>query len=53
MQVKYKGPFFPGIELVFDGFGVAVDCIDRFEPSQRPTLQISLPAIYRMLGKLD
>ncbi len=44
---------YPGIEVVFDGFGVVVDCIDRFETSQRPTLHVALPTIYRMLAKID
>ncbi len=44
---------YPGIEAVFDGFGVVVDCIHRFETSQRPTLHVPLPTIYRMLAKLD
>ncbi len=44
---------FPGIETAFDGFGVVVDCIDRFETSQRPTLHVALPTIYRMLAKID
>ena len=43
---------YPGIEGRFDGFGIAVDCIDRFETSLRPTLLIALSEIYRMARKL-
>ncbi len=33
---------YPDIETIFDEFGVALDCIDRFETSERSTLQIAL-----------
>ena len=42
----------PAIEAVFDAFGV-VDCIEWFEVSQRPTIHIALPHIFRMMYKLD
>ena len=44
---------YPGIEALFDGFGIVVDCIERFETSQRPTMHIALPSIYRMIQKLE
>ncbi len=44
---------FSGIKAVFDGFGVLVDCIERFESSERPTLHIALPTVYRILEKFD
>lgn len=37
---------FLGIEAMFDAFGVAVDCIERFETLKRPTLYIKLPVMY-------
>ena len=43
----------PAIEAVFNAFGVVVDCIERFEVSQRPTIHIALPLIFRMMQKLD
>ena len=33
----------PRIEVIFDGFGVVVGCIERFEVSNRPTILIALP----------
>ena len=41
-----------GVEAIFDGFGVVVDCIERIETSYRPTMHIALPIIYGMLQKL-
>ena len=41
------------IEAIFDGFAIVVDCIERFETSQRPTLQITLPSLYKIFCKLD
>ena len=43
---------YPGIEAVFDAFGVVVDCIERFETLYRPTMHIAIPMIRRMLQKL-
>ena len=42
-----------GIEPIFDGFGIVVDCIEPFETSKPPTLQIALPILYTMFRKLD
>ncbi len=44
---------YPGIEAIFDVFGVVVDCIERFETSSRPTTHIALPILYRMLQTLE
>ncbi len=44
---------YPGIEAIFDAFGIVVDCIERFEISLRATLHIALPAEYHMMQKLD
>ncbi len=44
---------YPVIEAIFDAFGIVVDCIEHFETSLRPTLHIGLPAVYRMMQKLD
>ena len=44
---------YQGIGALFDGFGIVVDCIERFETSQRPTMQISLPYICRMIQKIE
>ena len=43
---------YTGIEAIFDAFGVAVDCIERFKASYRPTMLVVLPMIYRTLQKL-
>ena len=32
----------PGIEAVFDAFGIVVDSIERFETALRPSLHIAL-----------
>ncbi len=42
---------YPEIEAILDAFGVVVDCIKRFETSERPTMHVTLPFIYRMLQK--
>ena len=44
---------YPGIEAIFDGFGIVVYCIERFETSQRPTMHVALPSMYRMIQKLE
>ncbi len=44
---------YPGIEAVFDEFGVLGDYIECFKSSKRPTLHIKLPTVYRILEKLD
>lgn len=38
---------YPGLEAIFEGFGLSFDCITRFEASNRPTLQISLHIFFR------
>ena len=44
---------YPGVEAIFDGFGVVVNCIEKLETSTRPTLQVALPLIYLMISSLD
>ena len=44
---------YPGIEAIFDGFGIVADWIERFETFQRPTLLIAPPSLYKMFHKLD
>ena len=43
---------YPGIEAIFDVFGV-VNCIERFELSNRPTIHIALSMLNRLFQKLD
>ena len=38
---------------IFHVFGIVLDCLERFETSQRSTLQIALPSLYKMFHKLD
>ncbi len=40
---------YPGIDAIFDAFGITADYIERFETALRPTLHIALPTIHRML----
>ncbi len=44
---------YPGVEAVFDAFGIAVDCTDRFETPLRPMIHIALPTIYQMLRNFN
>ena len=44
---------YPAIEAVFDAFGGFLDCIEQFEVSQRPTIQIALPLIFQIMRKLQ
>ncbi len=44
---------YPCIESIFDSFGIVVHCIERFEASLRPTSHIAMPAVYRIMQKLD
>ena len=43
---------YPGIEAVFDAFGIVVDCTERFEVSKRPIIHIALPFIFQMMRKI-
>lgn len=43
---------FPGVEAIFDGFGVIVDCSTRLEAAQKQTIHISFPTVYRVRQKL-
>ncbi len=38
---------YPGIEAVFDAFGIVVDCIDRFQTALRPTMHIACLRVFR------
>ena len=44
---------FPGIEAIFDAFGVAVQCAEFFETALQQTLHVALPTIHRMLQNLE
>ena len=44
---------YPGIEAIFDEFGIVVDCIELFEASLKPTLHIALSTVHHMMKKLD
>ena len=44
---------YPGIEAIFDGFVVVVDCTERFEVSNRPTIHIAVPMLNHLFQKLD
>ena len=43
---------FPGIEAIFDGFGLIFDCTTHLESAYKPALQIALPTVYRFRRKL-
>lgn len=44
---------YPGIEAVFDMFGIITDCIQLIGIAERHTLHIVLPTIHQTLQKLN
>ena len=44
---------FPGVEAIYDAFGIMMECVERFEVSSRPTIHIALPMIYKAMKNLD
>ncbi len=44
---------YPGIESIFDAFGIVADCIEQIEAALWTTLHIARPTIYSILQKLE